>query len=62
MKTLKKMWNAISMPFVAVAVAIDESRRINEDGSWDKHNARRNRREGEKNESFRTVRGNTKYW
>lgn len=46
MKTLKKMWNAITMPFMAVAVAIDESKRLNEDGSWDKYHARRNRREG----------------
>lgn len=45
MKTLKNIWNTITMPFVAIAVAIDESRRINEDGSWDKYNARKNRRE-----------------
>ena len=44
MKTLKNLWNTITMPFVAIAVAIDESRRINEDGSWDKYNARKNRR------------------
>lgn len=44
MKTLKNAWNAITMPFVAVAVAIDESRRLNEDGSWDKYHARRNRK------------------
>ena len=46
MKTLKKMWNALAFPFVSIAVMIDESRRINEDGSWDKLNARKNRREG----------------
>lgn len=45
MKTLKNIWNTITMPFVAIAVAIDESRRINEDGSRDKYNARINRRE-----------------
>ena len=44
MKTLKKMWNTITMPFTALAVAIYESKRINEDGSWDKYNARKNRK------------------
>lgn len=42
MKHLKKLWEAISSPFVAIAVWIDDSRRINEDGSWDKYNAKRN--------------------
>lgn len=44
MKTLKNLWNTITMPFTALAVALDESRRINEGGSWDKYNARINRR------------------
>jgi hypothetical protein len=36
-KMFKKLWDAIIFPFVSVAVLIDESKRINEDGSWDKH-------------------------
>lgn len=44
MKVLRKIWEAISTPFVAVAVLIDESKRTNEDGSWDKYHARRNRK------------------
>lgn len=44
MKILRRFWNAVTMPFTALAVALDDSRRINEDGSWDKLNARRNRR------------------
>ena len=44
MKTLKKIWEAIISPFVAIAVLIDESKRINEDGSWDKYWERKNRK------------------
>lgn len=44
MKTLKKIWEAITSPFISVAVMIDESKRINEDGSWDKYHERRNRK------------------
>ena len=41
---MKRILNAIKFPFEALAVLLDESRRINEDGSWDKYNARKNRR------------------
>lgn len=44
MKALRKIFEAITTPFVSVAVMIDESRRINEDGSWDKYWERKNRR------------------
>lgn len=44
MKTLKRIWDAITSPFIAVAVLIDESRRINEDGSWDAYWERKNRK------------------
>ena len=37
-----KLWDAIAAPFVAVAVLVDESRRINEDGSWDLYWAKKN--------------------
>lgn len=48
MKILKKLWKAIAEPFVSVAVMIDESKRLNEDGSWDKYWERKNRREMKK--------------
>jgi hypothetical protein len=44
MKTLRMIWDAITSPFVSIAVLIDESKRINEDGSWDSYHAKRNRR------------------
>ena len=48
-KTLKKIWQAISAPFVAIACVIDESRRVNEDGSydtyWEKVNKKREERQ-----------------
>lgn len=44
MKTLKKIWNAITAPFECIAVGIAESRYINEDGSWDSYWERKNRR------------------
>ena len=39
---MKKLIEIIAMPFESLAVLIDESRRINEDGSWDKYHARKN--------------------
>jgi hypothetical protein len=44
MKTLRKIWDAITFPFVSVAVMIDEDRRQNLDGYWDKYWERKNRR------------------
>lgn len=44
MKALKKIIVAIKSPFVAIAILLDESRRINEDGSWDKWHERKNRK------------------
>jgi len=43
-RKLLKILEAIALPFISVAVMIDESKRINEDGSWDKYHARRNKR------------------
>ena len=43
-KLFKKFIEAITAPFICFAVTLDESRRINEDGSWDKYNARKNQR------------------
>lgn len=48
MKTLKKIWEAIASPFIALAVNIEESKNINEDGSWDKYWERKNRRANKK--------------
>jgi hypothetical protein len=41
---MKKLWEAITAPFTALAVLIGESKEINEDGSWDKYWERRNRK------------------
>lgn len=43
-KIMIKLWDAITTPFVALVVHLDESRRINEDGSWDKYHERKNRK------------------
>jgi len=43
-RKLLRFFEAIALPFISVAVMIDESKRINEDGSWDKYHARRNKR------------------
>lgn len=45
MKLLRKLWEAVTWPFVSMAVLVDESKRINEDGSWDEYNRKRNERE-----------------
>lgn len=50
MNVFKRLWYRISDPFISVAILIDESRRINEDGSWDKYWERKNRKEMEKEE------------
>lgn len=44
MKILKRVWEAITMPFLSIAVGLDESRRQNLDGSWDKYWERKNRK------------------
>lgn len=44
MKALKKIWEAITMPFLSLAVGLDESRKQNLDGSWDKYWERKNRK------------------
>jgi hypothetical protein len=41
-QTVKKIINAITAPFIYFAVLLDESRRTNEDGSWDKYHAKKN--------------------
>lgn len=43
-KRIKNFVEAIISPFVSIAVMIDESKRINEDGSWDKYWERKNAR------------------
>ena len=45
MKTLKNILTKIAEPFMTIAVLIDESKRINEDGSWDKYWERKNKKE-----------------
>lgn len=41
---MKKLWELISAPFIALAVNIAESREMNEDGSWDKYWERKRRK------------------
>ncbi len=43
MSIWSKIKDTITAPFVGVAVLIDEDRRVNEDGYWDKHWERKNR-------------------
>lgn len=43
-KMIKKILDAITTPFISVACIIDESKRINEDGSWDAYWAKKNRK------------------
>ena len=49
-KMFKKAIDCITAPFIAVAVLLDESRRMNLDGDWDeywrKKNERTNRKHG----------------
>lgn len=44
MKALRKIWDAITGPFISIAVLLDESKRINEDGSWNEYHRKRNER------------------
>lgn len=41
---LKKFFDLVTTPFISLAIWIDESRRENADGSWNKYHARRNKR------------------
>ena len=50
MKILKRVWEAITMPFLSLAVGLDESRRQNLDGSWDSYWERKNRKAMKKSE------------
>ena len=47
MKFLRKLWMLVILPVeavISVAVLIDESRRQNLDGSWDKYWEKKNKR------------------
>lgn len=49
-KLMRKVFDIIFSPFVSIAVLIDESKRINEDGSWDEYHHKKNQRaKGERN-------------
>ncbi|MBR4296099.1 MAG: hypothetical protein IKT56_04585 [Clostridia bacterium] len=41
---IKKLWDAICSPFIAMACFIDECKLANEDGSWDTYWAKKNKR------------------
>ena len=49
MKGIRYRFEKLMSPFVSIAVLIDESKRINEDGAWDSYNRRRNEKEMKKN-------------
>lgn len=38
----RRIADVITFPFAAISVLLDESRRFNEDGSWDAYNAKKN--------------------
>ncbi len=46
-----RIWEEITYPFVAIAVMIDEDRRSNLDGYWDKYWERKNRKEAKREKS-----------
>ncbi len=48
MKLIKKAFEAIAMPFISISVLVDESKRINDDGSWDNYWERKNKNKGRK--------------
>lgn len=43
-KALKRVWEAITSPFISLAVMIDTSKRINENGDWDSYWEKKNRK------------------
>lgn len=49
MKLIKRILEAIAEPFIAFSVIVDETRRENLDGRYDKYWERRNRREEKRN-------------
>lgn len=51
---IKRFFEAIISPFVAISVMIDESKRINEDGSWDNYWANKNARDMKREERKRS--------
>ena len=44
MKTLRKIWDFITSPFISVAVFLDEERRQNLDGKYDEYWRKKNER------------------
>ena len=48
-KLMGAILNNLVTPFASLAVLIDESKRINEDGSWDKYWERQNKKTMRKN-------------
>lgn len=46
MKKLKKLFEALTTPIIALIVHIGTSCEINEDGSWDKHYERKKQERG----------------
>ena len=61
---IARIWDNITAPFVSFAVLIDESRRTNEDGTWDKYNRKQNCRAElrELKAEYKQNRKNIKTW
>jgi len=59
---MKKIIQAIADFFTGFAVVLDESRRTNEDGSWDKYWERRNRREARREAKIAHKRTKSQAW
>jgi hypothetical protein len=49
-RLIQKIKDGIKFSFMSMAILIDESRTINEDGSWDKYNRRQNEKKMKESE------------
>ena len=47
-KLIQKIKDGITFPFIALAILLDESRSINENGDWNDYHAKRNEKGGVK--------------
>jgi hypothetical protein len=49
-RLIQKIKDGFKFSFMSMAILIDESRTINEDGSWDKYNRRQNEKKMKESE------------
>ena len=43
-RLIASIWDAITFPFITIAVLVEESRNMNEDGSWDTYWEKQNKK------------------